>query len=57
MVNQKILSDTIESDKDRNEARRNKNFDMADEIRKNLKKKGLKLKTLLMVLFGEVSNG
>jgi len=29
--------------KDRNEARRNKNFDMADEIRNKLKEKGVEI--------------
>jgi len=39
-----INQDTIERlIKDRNEARRNKNFDMADEIRKKLKEEGVEI--------------
>ena len=39
-----IDEDTIQRlIKDRNEARRNKNFDMADKIRDQLKKKGIEI--------------
>ena len=39
-----INQDTIERlIKDSNEARRNKNFDTADEIRKKLKKEGVEI--------------
>ena len=39
-----IDQDTIEGlIKERNEARRNKNFDMADKIRKQLKKEGVEI--------------